>query len=295
MKKKDQIRLEYEAGAKYKDLAAKYGISANTIKSWRSREKWVRKKNATIQKREGAGVAPEFDVGPIEDYELTDKQKAFCDAYLRSFNATQSYINAFDSTYATASTQGSRLLRKPKIKKYLRMARDQRSIEAGIQTSQLLAKVAAIAFSDFGDYVAFKSTEHGVYDEDGNAVIDLDTGRQKTFIKDEIHLKPQDKVDTSLIKSLSVSPRDGVKLELQDQTKALEWLLNYFTLGGREKINLNLDRLKESVRSLKTKTDQMTGNTADQTYKVDEYLSLLTEALSTENGSEDIAKQDTDP
>lgn len=41
---------DYAKGMKYKDLAEKYGVSVNTIKSWKQRHGWERKKGAPIEK-----------------------------------------------------------------------------------------------------------------------------------------------------------------------------------------------------------------------------------------------------
>ena len=42
---------DYVAGMKYKDIAAKYGVSINTVKSWKKRYAWSRnKKTGCIQK-----------------------------------------------------------------------------------------------------------------------------------------------------------------------------------------------------------------------------------------------------
>ncbi|MCY8789912.1 phage terminase small subunit [Bacillus inaquosorum] len=41
---------DYIKGMKYKDLADKYGVSVNTIKSWKQRHGWQRKKGASLKK-----------------------------------------------------------------------------------------------------------------------------------------------------------------------------------------------------------------------------------------------------
>ncbi|MDN0191177.1 MULTISPECIES: phage terminase small subunit [unclassified Bacillus (in: firmicutes)] len=46
-----QAYKDYVKGMKYKDLAEKYGVSVNTIKSWKQRHGWERKKGAPIEKR----------------------------------------------------------------------------------------------------------------------------------------------------------------------------------------------------------------------------------------------------
>ena len=52
--------------------------------------------------------------------ELTIKQKRFCDGYLKSGNATQSYINAGYATIGDgARVEACKLLTKPNIKSYI--------------------------------------------------------------------------------------------------------------------------------------------------------------------------------
>ncbi|MDA1478372.1 phage terminase small subunit [Bacillus changyiensis] len=45
-----QAQKDYVKGMKYKDLAEKYGVSVNTIKSWKRRHGWERKKSAPSEK-----------------------------------------------------------------------------------------------------------------------------------------------------------------------------------------------------------------------------------------------------
>lgn len=106
----EDIRIEYETSKlTLKDLAEKHDIKLGTIKSRKSREKWIRgatKKDATPNKRvatrnlkkdatEETSTEDEVKVfNFLEESDLTDKQRIFCLYYVRSFNATQAAINA---------------------------------------------------------------------------------------------------------------------------------------------------------------------------------------------------------
>ncbi|BBP87459.1 hypothetical protein BsIDN1_10770 [Bacillus safensis] len=46
-----QAEKDYVKGMKYKDLAEKYGVSINTIKSWKKRHGWEKKKGASKRKK----------------------------------------------------------------------------------------------------------------------------------------------------------------------------------------------------------------------------------------------------
>ena len=50
---------------------------------------------------------------------LNQKQKAFCDFYIESLNATESYVKAYECSYNTARTNGARLLANANIKGYI--------------------------------------------------------------------------------------------------------------------------------------------------------------------------------
>ena len=68
---RDKAYEDYKAGMKYKDIAGKYGVSLNTIKSWKTRYKWLRSENSVhtqnekgcTQKR-GAPVGNKNATGP---------------------------------------------------------------------------------------------------------------------------------------------------------------------------------------------------------------------------------------
>ena len=78
---------DYVAGMKYKDIAAKYGVSINTVKSWKKRYAWSRNKNDEKYTKWGAhkikrvhtkkeAVAEDVSQVVIND-ELTDQQQLF--------------------------------------------------------------------------------------------------------------------------------------------------------------------------------------------------------------------------
>lgn len=48
---KDKARKDYESGMKYKEIAEKYNVTLNTVKSWKTRYKWSREGVHTKDKR----------------------------------------------------------------------------------------------------------------------------------------------------------------------------------------------------------------------------------------------------
>jgi uncharacterized protein YjcR len=45
-----KAEADYQRGMKYKDVAEKYGVSINTVKSWKQRHGWARQKGAPSEK-----------------------------------------------------------------------------------------------------------------------------------------------------------------------------------------------------------------------------------------------------
>ena len=56
MSKQEQAEKDYLSGMKYKDIAEKYDVSINTVKSWKNRYGWQRgsKKGASPPEKKGA-------------------------------------------------------------------------------------------------------------------------------------------------------------------------------------------------------------------------------------------------
>lgn len=102
MNKNESAEKDYMSGMKYKDIADKYGVSINTVKSWKKRYNWERKRGCTQNKKgctqkmaEKKAVADEVKQ-VIQNTDLTDKQQLFCIHYIRCFNATKAYQKAYD-------------------------------------------------------------------------------------------------------------------------------------------------------------------------------------------------------
>ena len=80
------LKKDYLSGMKYKDIAEKYGMSLNTVKSWKSRNGWQRdatkKKGCTQKSKVAQARSPDVIDELVENDELKDRQKAFCLYYL---------------------------------------------------------------------------------------------------------------------------------------------------------------------------------------------------------------------
>jgi len=268
---------DYELGMKYKDIAEKYGVSFNTVKSWRSRYGWVRKgakkgctkKPKRVQPKTPTGAA----IAQLNDSDLSDKQKAFVLEYLRLYNATQAYINIYNVTYNVATVNGPRLLGNARIKEEIKRIREAKLKELAIEPLDLIEDVAKEAKADIGNYLNFgswpeklverKKTKKTFKDDKGhelstNVVEDkpvLDAnGKQVTIHHSYLYFKDKDQVDTSLIKKITKG-KDGATIELYDKTKARDKLLEWLKEQNNDNdttININFDVPKEDENASKS-------------------------------------------
>ena len=252
----DQERIiaaehDYELGVKYKDIAKKYGVSYNTVKSWRSRHGWTRKGAKKRVQPNAKRVRPkkpsEKAIEKLNDSELSDKQKAFVLEYLRLYNATQAYINIYDVDYEVAKTNGPRLLRNAHIQKEVKRIREAKLKELAIEPLDLIEDVAKEAKGDIGNYLDFGSWPDKLIDKESGAPLTDADGNEVTIHHSYLYFKDKDKVDTSLIKKITKG-KDGATIELYDKTKArdklLEWLKDQSD-DSDTTVDINFDIPKE--------------------------------------------------
>ncbi|WP_258327610.1 terminase small subunit [Lactobacillus melliventris] len=257
---------DYELGMKYKDIAEKYGVSFNTVKSWRSRYGWVRKGAKKGCKKKPKRVQPKTPTGAaieqLNDSDLSDKQKAFVLEYLRLYNATQAYINIYNVTYNVATVNGPRLLGNARIKEEIKRIREAKLKELAIEPLDLIEDVAKEAKADIGNYLNFgswpeklverKKTKKSFKDDKGHElstnvvedrpVLDAD-GKQVIIHHSYLYFKDKDQVDTSLIKKITKG-KDGATIELYDKTKARDKLLEWLKEQNNDNdttVNINFD------------------------------------------------------
>ena len=267
---------DYELGMKYKDIATKYGVSINTVRSWKTRYKWQRKKSKKDVHINQKDVQPKTPTGAainqLNNSNLKDKQKAFVLEYLRLFNATQAYINVYNVDYSNAKTAGPRLLENVGVQKQIKQIRKAKLKELSIEPLDLIEDVAKEAKADIGNYLNFgswsenlvekKKTKKTFKDDKGHElstnvvedkpVIDAD-GKQVTIHHSYLYFKDKDQVDTSLIKKITKG-KDGATIELYDKTKARDKLLEWLKEQSNDNdttVNINFDVPKEGKNASK--------------------------------------------
>lgn len=243
---------DYVAGMKYKDIAAKYGVSMNTVKSWKKRYAWSRnKKTGCIQKgctqnKKGAhkkeAVAEDVSQVVIND-ELTDQQQLFCLYQSRMFNYTKAYMKAYPGcTYASAAVLGSRLMKNPVIRKEIEQLKQNHMNREMLKQEDIFQKYMDIAFADMNDYISF-----------GQEEIDTDYGPKKV---NSVRLKESKDIDGTLITEVKQG-RDGVSVKLADRMKAIDWLADHMDIATAEQ--------KAKIEQIRAKTAIMSGTSEEET------------------------------
>lgn len=89
---------------------------------------------------------------------LTEKQKRFCDEYIKLGNATQAAINAGYSK-RTARSQGQRLLTNVDIKNYIDERMEQLASERIMSAQEILERLSLIAKADIKETVVIANAE----------------------------------------------------------------------------------------------------------------------------------------
>lgn len=236
----ERAELDYMAGMKYKDIAAKYGVSINTVKSWKIRHGWDRNASAapkkkkpksvhtkkrtqeTAQKEERQAEKREAMKALVKVDWMQEKQRLFCLYYLQTHNATSSYQRAYGCTRAAAAASGCRLLNDAKIRACIQQLKDERDAGILLRATDVVELYMRIAFADISEFV---SVEGGHY-----SVQDLS------------------KVDTQLIESIKQTKDGNVIVQLNDRMKALQWLSDYFELNPRDGHKVEYQRKMAELR-----------------------------------------------
>ena len=215
---KEQAYQDYKSGMKYKDIAAKYGVSLSAVKSWASRywkngckktEKKLQpksevatKKVATILDKKEAAAE---DVSEIMSSDLTDRQQLFCLYFVRCFNGAKAYRKAYpEASAATARVNSSRLLQDERIQAEVQRLKQAKFNRAMLEEDDIFQMYLDIATADMNDFASVK-----------NGMVDL---------------KDTKDADGMLIREISQG-KAGVKVKLYDRMKALDWLADHMDMA----------------------------------------------------------------
>lgn len=149
MKEKYELAYEdYLAGMKYKDIAAKYGVSVSAVKSWKSRywkdKKLQPKKSKVATKKIARKIAKEI----VENDELDDQQQKFCVYFVKYHNATKAYQLAYGAKYTSAMVMACNLRKEPKIQEEIKRLKEIMYQDILLDPQDIVQRYIDIAFLD---------------------------------------------------------------------------------------------------------------------------------------------------
>jgi phage terminase small subunit len=231
---------DYMSGMQYKDIADKYGVSINTVKSWKRRHYWERvepKNKKKHNKKFKQPIAKEVN-SVMQNNELTEKQRLFCLYFVKLFNATKAYQKAYGCGECTARTNGYKLLLQPKIKAEIEKLKKEKLNQLYLTQEDIFQKYMDIAFADMTDYVRFVNEQKSIKDK---------TGKVKKLTVSHVHFRDDSEVDGTLISEIGEGPK-GIQIKLGDRMKALNWLTAHMDMGTSEqkvKVELLKKKLEE--------------------------------------------------
>jgi phage terminase small subunit len=252
---------DYLKGMKYKDIAEKYGVSINTVKSWKIRYKWSKdkksvhtknKKVCTQNNKNKSNSKCKEDINKIrkienslEPEELTDKQRLFAEIYVHNFNATQAAIKA-GYAYESAFVEGCRLLKNAKVKAYVAYLKGLKKESILVNIDDIVEKQMRIAFASMGDYIEFGRELVPVMNSNGPIIYrNPTTGKEEVLMQtvNSARLKESWEVDASIIKEINVT-KQGTSIKLHDPQKAMDWLRDFFEENPEHKYKKEFDKKK---------------------------------------------------
>lgn len=236
----DSIKAEelFHSGMSLVDIAKKLNKPAGTVRRWKSDQGWGDKSErsekksehkASVRKKNKAKVIKAIadDVSQVIDNpDLTDKQRLFCLHYVKCFNATKAYQKAYGVDYSTAASCSYRMLDNVGIREEIQRLKQNRLNREMLDESDIFQKYMDIAFADITDFVDFGNEDRTV---------------------SYVNIKDSSQVDGTLIREVSQG-REGIKVKLLDQMKALDWLSEHMDLATEEQ-RARIEHIKSQTKA----------------------------------------------
>lgn len=242
----DKAYEMYKQGMKLVDIATQLGCSPATVRTWKNRNKWDEGGSETFQKkretkRNVSTKKKKIEISvedgtreTLQNDALTPEQQMFCIYYSRTFNAAQSYQKAYGCSYETAMVEGSKSLRKPKIRTEIERLKEIKRQQIVASADDIVELQMRIAFGDIGMALEF-----------GQDDMELKDG--STVKVNVMRLKESDQVDTQLIQSV-IEGKGGVSITMKDSQKAIDWLTKYFLMHPESKYRAEYERKRAEVK-----------------------------------------------
>lgn len=217
---------DYMLGMKYKDIAEKYQVSINTVKSWKQRYDWDRCKKSVhtkaekvcTQSKKGAYTEEKYEEpGPPADG-LTEKQRLFCLYYVKYRNKVKAYQKAYQCSYVNACGHASETFKNVDVQREINRIMAEVRQDIRIDIMDLIQQQIDIARADISDFVEVS----------GGAV------------------KVKTDMDGSIVKEIK-NTQTGISIKLYDKQKAIDFLKDNLPDGAGERQEDNMQALADII------------------------------------------------
>lgn len=239
-----------------REIAAQLGEDEKLISCWKVRDKWSNP-NAVLQPKCSTANDKKLIKAAEQNTELTEKERAFCLHWVKSFNATAACLAAgYDTRYP--AQVGWELLRKPHIQNEVQRLKEIRNMNMLGGAEDVLALHWRIAFGDLGDFVYWGRVKAPVMSAFGPVeVTDPNTGKKAPLIEtiNDVQFKDSSHVDTQLVSKVKIG-RDGASIELRSADKSMAFLERYFTLNPMDQHKKAFDEAKLALEQQRAQTDK---------------------------------------
>lgn len=190
-------------------------------------------------------------MGVSKGNDLTEKQRRFCQEYMKDLNATQAYHRAGYAVQSSASASANsiHLLGNHKVQEYLAELVEERSQRTAIEADEVLRRLYRSAFSDIRDFVQWKTKNVRVHTDDGEPVYDS-YGNPVMHSFTDVELVPMDEIDGQDVAKIKQG-RYGLEVERVDPLKSRELLGKHLKLfterhdvehSGQVQVNFEIPR-----------------------------------------------------
>ena len=243
---------------KYKDIAAKYGVSVSAVKSWKSRywkdKKLQPKKSKVATKKVAKRIAKEM----VETSELDEERQLFCIYYLKYHNQVKAYQKIKpNTTYGSACVMASRWAKEPAVKEEIKRLKEEMYADALLDPHDIVQKYIDIAFADINDYLEYGREEVPVMGAFGPVIAKNPKTGEDEILKQTINtirFKESAYVDGTILSEVKKG-KDGASIKLSDRMKALDWLSKHMNLATEEQ-RAKIDLIKAQTRKITIDDEQ---------------------------------------
>ena len=242
-----------------REIAAQLGEDEKKVAVWKQRDGWVKSNVVQHSKyvvQQTKKVNRKLLQAVEQNDELTEKEKAFCLHWTKSFNATAACRAAgYDTVYP--NRVGWELLQKPHIKAEVQRLKELRNLTMMADAEDVVMMHMRIAFGNIGEFVDWGRVEVPVMGAFGPVMVQIPGSAEKTPLKEivnDVRFKDSSHVDTQLVSKVKIG-RDGASIELRNADKSMAFLERYFTLNPMDKHKRAFDEAKLALERQKKQAD----------------------------------------